>query len=232
MDRSKIITCRKCGMPLKKGTRVCSYCQSRTGHIARAPKEKQEVSRRFFRIPWASVILILLNLAAAIYKLAGGETQILYKYGMLQGALQRGEYLRFFLSGFLHVDLVHLGCNMSSLLIYGFLFENRIPKWKYVLIYLLSLVGASLLINFIGGKGLHIGASGAIWGLMTANLIYCLATRRKFLYLIYAVVAVTGNVISTFSYGISWQGHFGGAITGILLGLCLFTKERNLARKS
>ena len=82
------------------------------------------------------------------------------------------------------------------------------------------------LINFLGGNGIHAGASGAIFGLMAANLVYCLVTRRKILYMLYAIVAVAGNVIHTFSAGVSWQGHFGGAIAGALVALLLFAQER------
>ena len=41
-----------------------------------------------------------------------------------------------------------------------------------------------------------------------------------------AVLSVAGNIIYTFSFGISWQGHFGGAIAGVLMALVLFAKER------
>ena len=100
------------------------------------------------------------------------------------------------------------------------------PGWKYLLIYITSMLGSALLINFIGGNALHIGASGAIWGLMAANLVYCLITKRKILYMLYAVLAVAGNVVYTFSNGISWQGHLGGAIAGVLMALLLFRNER------
>lgn len=232
MDKSKVITCKKCGMPLVKGTKVCSYCHQKTGHIARAPKEKKttgiHIGRHIIPIPWVSLVLILLNIAMGIYKLSTDEMAVLYHYGMQKGALQQGEYLRLILSGFLHLNLLHLASNMYALVIYGFLFENRIGKWKYLLIYIISLFGSSILINFIGGAGIHVGASGAIWGLMAANLVYCLKTRRKFLYLLYALFAVAGNAIYTFAYGISWQSHLGGAITGVLMALLLFAKgEQN-----
>ena len=44
--------------------------------------------------------------------------------------------------------------------------------------------------------------------------------------MLYAIVAVAGNVIHTFSAGVSWQGHFGGAIAGALVALLLFAQER------
>lgn len=231
MNKSTIIHCKKCGMPLVKGTKICSYCKQKTGDRGRAPKAEStgpkgiHIGRHTIPIPWVSIILIVLNSIAGIYKLAGGEFDILYHFGMTQGALQRGEYLRFFLSGFLHAGWIHFASNMYALIIYGFVFENRIGWWKYLLIYIVSMLGSALLINFIGGAGIHIGASGAIWGLMAANLVYCLYTK-KWIYLLYAIISVTGNVIYTFSYGISWQGHFGGAIAGGLLSLVLFANER------
>ena len=231
MDRNIIITCKKCGMPLKKGTKICSYCQRRTGHFAGASKPKREGAvnirdgKIVIPIPWVSLALILLNAAIGLYKLSGGEAAILARYGMMTGALQKGEWIRFVASSFLHVSLLHLASNMYALVIYGFIFENRIGRGKYLLIYTASILGSALLINFIGGSALHIGASGAIWGLMTANLVYCLKTRRKFLYLLYALFAVAGNAVYSFAYGVSWQGHLGGAIAGVLMGLLLFSKE-------
>lgn len=223
-------------MPLKRGTRICSYCQRNTGHhFSRELKEKHvrsiHIGHWTIPIPWISFVLIILNAVAGLYKLAGGEYDIIYHFSMTTGALQRGEYLRFILCNFLHAGWIHFLTNMYGLVIYGFVFENRIAKWKYLLIYIVSMIGSSLMINFIGGSGLHLGASGAIWGLMAANLVYCLITRRKFLYMLYAILAVAGNVIYTFSYNVSWQGHFGGAIAGTLIALVLFAKERK-ARKA
>lgn len=44
--------------------------------------------------------------------------------------------------------------------------------------------------------------------------------------MLYAILAVAGNAVYTFSSGISWQGHLGGDVTGIVLALLLFGKER------
>ena len=226
MDKPKsaIIYCKKCGMPLKRGTRICSYCQGKTGHYGRPLKEDKKSKKKTW-IPWVSIVLIILNALTGIYKLAGGEFDFILNYGMKTGALQRGEYLRLILSGFIHAGWLHFISNMYALVIYGFVFENRIGRWKYLLIYLFSMIGSALMINFIGGDGIHIGASGAIWGLMAANLIYCLYTK-KIIYLLYAIFSVAGNIIYTFTTGISWQGHLGGAIAGALLSLILFANER------
>ena len=226
---SPVIYCKKCGMPLKKGTKICSYCQQKTGYHGRTPKDISDKKPRRTWIPWVSIILIILNAITGLYKLAGGEFNIIYNYGMKTGALQNGEYLRFILSGFLHGGWLHFISNMYALVIYGFVFENRIGRWKYLMIYIVSMLGAALMINFFGGTGIHIGASGAIWGLIAANLIYCLYTK-KLIYLLYAIFSVTGNVIYTFTFSISWQGHIGGAIAGALMALILFTGEKEASR--
>ena len=111
---------------------------SKTGHIARAPKEKKpigiHIGRHIIPIPWVSLVLILLNIAMGIYKLSTDEIAVLFNFGMQKEALQQGEYLRLILGGFLHLNLLHLASNMYGLVIYGFLFENRIGKWRYLLI--------------------------------------------------------------------------------------------------
>ena len=61
----------------------------------------------------------------------------------------------------------------------------------------------ALLINFAGGRGIHAGASGAIWGLMTATLIYNL---RNNLNPTYALRGIVINLIFSVSAGVSWQG--------------------------
>ena len=229
MNRTEIINCKKCGMPLKKEQRSAPTAGRIPGICLTGNRRKRKSHPDLelkIPIPWVTLILILLNAVAGIYKLAGGEYDVLRHLGMTQGALQRGEVLRFVLSNFLHMGLPHFISNMYGLAIYGFIFENRIGKWKYLLIYIASMLGSALLINFLGGSGLHAGASGAILGLMAANLVYYLVTRRKILYMLYAIVAVAGNVIHTFSAGVSWQGHFGGAIAGALVALLLFAQER------
>jgi membrane associated rhomboid family serine protease len=108
---------------------------------------------------------------------------------------------------------------MLCLVIYGFSLENRLGALKYALIYAISILGSGLLINFAGGRGgIHAGASGAIWGLMTATLIYNL---RNHLNPAYAPRGIVVNLIYSFSAGVSWQGHIGGGIAGLAAALAL-----------
>ena len=182
--------------------------------------------RTKMRIP-VTIIILLLNIAGMIYEYTQGQRLILYRYGMYQGALADGEYIRLIASGFLHFDIYHLASNMFCLVMYGMSLESRIGSAKYGVIYLIGLLGSGLLVNFAGGvNALHAGASGAIWALMTATLIYNL---RNDINPAYALRGIIVNLLYSFSAGVSWQGHIGGGIAGAVAAalLCRSNEPKN-----
>ena len=71
---------------------------------------------------------------------------------------------------------------------------------------------------FDAGNGIHAGASGAIWGLMTATLIYNLRNNLNPAYALHGIVI---NLIYSFSAGVSWQGHIGGGVAGLVTALAI-----------
>ncbi len=170
-------------------------------------------------IPWVTFVILALNVLGLIYEFREGQSWVIHRYGMYEGALQHGEWLRVLVSAFLHFGIYHFFSNMFCLVIYGFSLENRIGPLKYLLIYAVSVVASGVLINFTGGNGVHAGASGAIWGLMTATLIYNLRNNRSPLY---ALRGIAVNLVYSFSANVSWQGHIGGGIGGLIAALLLF----------
>ena len=175
------------------------------------------------RLPVVTFIILGLNVIGLLYEFITGQARAIYTYGMYEGALQDGEYLRLIISAFLHFGFYHFASNMICLVLYGFDLERRLGSGKYALIYAAAILGGSLLINFAGGRGIHAGASGAIWGLMTATLIYNL---RNQLNPAYALRGIIINLIYSFSAGVSWQGHIGGGLAGLAAALVL-CKDRN-----
>ena len=170
------------------------------------------------KLPIVTFIILGLNILGLLYQFSVGETVSVYRYGMYEGALQDGEFLRAVVSAFLHFGIYHLACNMICLVSYGFTLENRVGSGKFALIYAAGILGSALLINFTGGNGIHAGASGAIWGLMTATLIYNL---RHGLNPAYALRGIVLNLVYSFSAGVSWQGHIGGGIAGLIAAFVL-----------
>ena len=91
------------------------------------------------KIPVVTFIILAMNVAGLIYEYSVGERAATYRFGMYQGALQNGEYLRAFVSAFLHFGIYHFGSNMICLVLYGFSLENRIGPLKYAAVYILSI---------------------------------------------------------------------------------------------
>ena len=175
------------------------------------------------RIPIVSLVILALNIVGFIYELIVGQNAAIYRFAMYQGAIQDGEWIRLIVSAFLHFGLAHLASNMVCLIMFGFDLEMRTSWWRYALIYGVSILGSGLLINFTGGRGIHTGASGAIWGLMTATVVYNL---RNGINPAYALRGIALNLIYSFSAGVSWQGHIGGGVAGLLAALLVSDEER------
>ena len=175
------------------------------------------------RVPVVTLVILALNVAGLIYELSVGQNNAVRRFAMYQGALQDGEWPRLFVSAFLHFGLAHFGSNMLCLAMFGFDLEVRTSWWRYALIYFISILGSGLLINFAGGNGIHAGASGAIWGLMTATVVYNL---RNNINPAYAMRGIIINLIYSFSAGVSWQGHIGGGIAGLAAALLVSDEER------
>ena len=186
---------------------------------------------RIRRLPLATLIILALNIIGFIFELVKGENYMLTRYAMYQGAIQDGEWLRVPLHAFLHIGFPHILCNMFCLVTYGLTLEQRIGSVRFALIYVAGIIGSAVLINITGGfvstgyfymPNIHAGASGALWGLMAAMLVYCL---RNHLNPTYALRGIVLNLIYSFSFNVSWQGHIGGGIAGALAALMLLRDQ-------
>ncbi len=164
--------------------------------------------------PMVTYVLIALNVVMFVVQLAvpaaKGEL-VLWPLGVAHD-----EVYRLLTSGFLHVGLMHILFNMVALYFTGPALERGLGHVRFVCLYLLSLVGGSVLIYLLTPVGTPtLGASGAIFGLFGA--LFVLANRLNF-----AMRSIVGlivvNLVITFTVpGVSWQGHVGGLLTGAVV---------------
>ena len=124
-------------------------------------------------------------------------------------------------SMFTQVQLFHIGFNMVALWVLGPQLELVLGRLRYVGLYLLSgLVGSAVVYWFSSPTSSTLGASGAIFGLMGALLVMAYKVRADMNQLL---VWIGINVAFTF-FGrstISWQGHLGGFVGGVVLAAIL-----------
>lgn len=157
-----------------------------------------------------------LNINALVLVLLGGN----YKPLVLEG-----EYYRLFTAMFLHGDIQHLAFNMYSLYALGSNLERMMPKWKYLILYLVAGLGGSYLSHLRMGNIVSIGASGAIFGLLGALIGYVMKNREMFRSgaLLNLVIIAGINLAWGFQpgSGIDNYGHLGGLISGFLLSFVI-----------
>ena len=149
--------------------------------------------------------------------------------------VREGQVWRWLSSIFLHGSQSHLLMNMLSLYFVGSFLEQIVGRSRYLLIYGLSGLGASIASSMLGPDVWSVGASGAIWGVMTAG--YGLALRPAgILPPVIAARIKRGlstplliNIGISFLPGIDLRAHFGGGAVGLLLALSGLLGNRSVS---
>lgn len=127
---------------------------------------------------------------------------------------------------FLHFGFIHLLCNMYSLSNLGPALERFFGIPLFLVLYLISGLAGNLLSYYkeikTGQYRLSAGASGAVFGLLGAYLVFAVLPGYGgvSLYGILRVLAI--NAFYAFSNrSINAMAHLGGLIAGIVVTACL-----------
>jgi membrane associated rhomboid family serine protease len=153
-------------------------------------------------------------------------------FGLWGPMVSSGEWWRLITSGFLHASILHIGSNMLALFFIGRGLEPVLGALRLGLIYFVSLAAGSLGVMILEPGALSIGASGAIFGLMGAYVVFA---RDRGISVMQSGIGpvILLNLVITFSIpGISKGAHIGGLIGGAAIGWVVveFGKRRELSR--
>jgi len=136
-----------------------------------------------------------------------------------------------FTSTFVHANLLHIFGNMFFLLIFGYRAETLFtPKEYYSLYFVSGLLGNVLSLFFIpdftasGYPMSSVGASGAIFGVFGASVIYIRravgqSIMGALMYAFFLLMMNVGPSVNIFA-------HLGGLVAGLLIGYFLATRRR------
>ncbi len=207
-----------------------------TNDINKKTERENKMYERIFKEKKIIVtnILILLNVVTffCVYVVSGTNLSALHllRYGALNSILvQGGELWRLFTAGFLHGGILHLLFNMYSLAIIGNQLENVVGKWKFLTIYFVSMLSASLMSCVINPNTVSVGASGAIFGLLGA-IVYFGYQYRLYLGSIMnsqIIPLILLNLALGFvTSGIDNAAHIGGLIGGVLVAMALGVQQK------
>ena len=139
--------------------------------------------------------------------------------------VQLGEDWRLVTAAFLHIGPLHLVLNMLALLVFGSELERQLGRWRYLAVYLVSLLGGAVAIQLFGEPGRPVaGASAAIYGLL-GGLAVVMLSRREDLRGLLTLLAI--NVFISFLPGVSLLGHLGGLVAGfVATGVVVLARRR------
>jgi rhomboid protease GluP len=177
-------------------------------------------------------VLIAVNVAVYAFTsiLSGSLTtseDVVLKFGQINANVWNGEAWRLFTAIFVHANIVHIFGNMFVLLIFGLRAEDMFDIKEYLLIYFLSgLSGGLLTLVFWPADSISIGASGAIFGILGATMIY--ARRAIGQSIMSALIfAFFLFIINSIGPDVNYLAHLGGLAAGLLIGYALAASRRS-----
>jgi len=177
-------------------------------------------------------ILIALNIAVYIYTSIVGGNWVTTNFNTIPPIYQfnysvfTGAYYQLFTSMFVHASIAHIGGNMLFLFIFGLRAEEMFSLPEYFGIYIGGGLAGNLLSLVIGPNLLSVGASGAIFALFGAVVIYARRSVRQSI--LGALVFAFFLFIINTGEGVNILAHLGGLGFGLLVGYWLATRRKPL----
>lgn len=177
-----------------------------------------------------SRVLIGINVVAFLLTLAaGGNESNFFQQGAMLSVdavnhagesltgVAGGGYWRLLTSAFLHEGTLHILFNMYALYLFGPLVERALGTRRFIAAYFTMAIVASVFVYWLSDpRALTIGASGAIFGLFAVALVLLIRAKQDVTFLL---VMLAINAVISLQGNISWQGHLGGFIAGLVLGV-------------
>lgn len=244
-DRGAYVQCQRCDRPLCSACMIeapvgfhCPVCveQARRSRPVQRTQFGAQVGSGTPTITYAVIVACALvyGLQLASIHLPGAaqlpSVTGLFAYAPAHTASWNPDFepWRMLSSALLHSpsSAVHILFNMLALWFIGRVVEPALGAVRYGALLLLSAFGGSVAVLYLTDPFTPtVGASGAVFGLFGALFILLRSTGAQTGGL-FALIAV--NLVLSFMPGlnISWQGHLGGLVTGVLCALVIAKAPR------
>lgn len=180
-----------------------------------------------------NAVYFVTVVAAGISPMSPSPRELFEMGGATNGSILGGEAWRIATAMFLHSGIVHLAYNMFTFAFFGIWLESIVKPLKYVVIYFASGVGAALLsMLFLDPDAVHVGASGAIFGVMGAMGSLWVRNRKKYNAFPLFFLCTGGiSLLLGLLPGINNWAHIGGLATGFVLGMFFYIPPKKRRRR-
>ena len=235
-DRTTGVTCNRCGEFICPDCMInapvgfqCPNCAAVSNPRGTRPVTNRTMGSGLTGLPPVTRWILFACVGLYLYGfLLGRSDELAVKYGMFPIGIAEGQWWRLLTATFLHAGLLHILFNMYALYILGPGLERYLGSKRFASLYFLSALGGSAAsFWFSNPSTLAVGASGAIFGLLTATIVIGQHLRNDVSQLIVLLII---NAVIGFSGGIDWRAHFGGAIVGASVA-AIFVKDSNTASR-
>jgi len=235
-DRETGLSCSDCGRPIcadcatfaPVGIRCPDHAGVRRGSTNRIrPRPVRRAPGVALATANAPVTKALIAINVAIYLVTVVQGQglsspggSLYLHWLLYGPwVANGGWYRLLTSMFLHGFLLHIVFNMVALWFIGAPVEQYLGRARYIGLYFVSGLAGAAGALLQAPTVPTVGASGAIFGILGAMLIIEWQVTGRLAG--NAMTWIVINLVIDFIPGthISWGGHIGGLIGGIVVTL-------------
>ena len=165
-----------------------------------------------------TILFSAINIIVFVLQLCG--VMSVSAFGILPSLVRQGQYCRIITGSLMHASYRHIGANLFSFLNIGSYCELRTNRRGYLTAILLSMLTAGLAITLFSDS-YTIGFSGVVFGIMGyyAVLLYKNDGRWDEVEKSTLARMLIPNVIISLMPGVSWAGHLGGFIGGVIAGL-------------
>jgi membrane associated rhomboid family serine protease len=180
-----------------------------------------------FGMGWTEVVrfLILSNVTIfAVQYLFHLEPLLAFNFGLVPKLFFAGRVWQVFTYMFLHAGFTHILFNMIALWMFGSVLERTWGPKRFIQYYLITGIGGGLCYAFFNMNSLipTVGASGAIYGLLTAYAVlfpdsviyiwFVIPLKAKWFAIVFGAV----EFFASFGQGsgVAHLAHLGGMVIG------------------
>lgn len=136
---------------------------------------------KIFAKGFPNIYSILIVLYVSIFIL----DQLIFKGDLLEWAggksfnnMQSKEWYRLLTGSFFHQNILHLLANAYGIYFVGIILEDKIGSWKFLAIYLIGNIGASIVYSIFSDYTKGTGASPGIYALIACIIILHLYNKE------------------------------------------------------
>ena len=203
-----------------------------TNDIGEVNKINQKQAEDLFakKDPIITKILITINIVIFILQLVLGWDVVANFGANYAPFVKSGKFYVLITSMFIHGNLIHLLFNMYALYIIGPQVESFYGKIKYLVIYFGSGILGALLSDIFLQNSISVGASGAIFGLLS-SIVYFGYHYRAYLDTVIRSQIMPLIIFNIFLGivipNIDTFCHIGGLIGGVLVSMACGIKYKS-----